>query len=181
MPVCRRCGQAFPVRLVLEGKARILNRRRYCLRCSPFGCHNTRRLHVEPPPERQCPGCGAATSNPKFCSNRCQQAHQWDRAKRRIEQSGLIPVGSSGNPTVARRYLLETRGHACEVCGGTEWRGRPMPLVMDHVDADSANWALTNLRLVCGNCDMQLPTYKSRNRGRGRAWRRARYARGQSY
>ena len=49
------------------------------------------------------------------------------------------------------------------------------------MNGDSENCALDNLRLVCGNCDMQLPTYKSKNRGKGRAWRRRRYAEGKSY
>ncbi|BBH17026.1 hypothetical protein Back2_13130 [Nocardioides baekrokdamisoli] len=38
-----------------------------------------------------------------------------------------------------------------------------------------------NLRLVCPNCDSQLPTFKARNRGQGRAWRKQRYADGKSY
>ncbi len=36
-------------------------------------------------------------------------------------------------------------------------------------------------RLVGPNRDPQLPTYKSRNRGRGRHFRRVRYENGQSY
>lgn len=53
--------------------------------------------------------------------------------------------------------------------------------VPDHVDGDSGNNARPNLRLVCPNCDSQLPTFKARNRGKGRAWRRQRYADGKSY
>jgi hypothetical protein len=37
-----------------------------------------------------------------------------------------------------------------------------------------------NLRLICPNCDSQLPTFKMRNRGRGRHSRRQRYADGKS-
>jgi len=58
---------------------------------------------------------------------------------------------------------------------------KPIPLVLDHIDGNSENWAIENLRLVCGNCDMLLPTYKSKNRGRGRAYRRDRYASGKSF
>jgi len=64
------------------------------------------------------------------------------------------------------------RGHQCEICGLTEWQGQPAPLVMDHIDGHADNNLLTNLRLVCGNCDMQLPTYKAKNKGNGRLWRK---------
>ena len=52
---------------------------------------------------------------------------------------------------------------------------------MDHIDGNSDNWMDNNLRLVCGNCDMQLPTYKSKNLGNGRYKRRQRYLEGKSY
>jgi len=107
----------------------------------------------------------------KYCSNKCQQ---WFQTKKKIE---------SGNYTapMAKRYLLKIRGIECEICGITEWCGQPVPLVLDHINGNSDNNALDNLRLVCGNCDMQLPTYKSKNRGNGRHSRRIRYEAGQSY
>ena len=46
MPVCNKCGKTFPNRIVIDGKLRILNRRKYCLECSPFGKHNTKRLEI---------------------------------------------------------------------------------------------------------------------------------------
>ena len=39
---------------------------------------------------------------------------------------------------------------------------------MDHIDGNSENNRLDNLRLICSNCDMQLPTYKAKNKGKGR-------------
>jgi hypothetical protein len=54
-------------------------------------------------------------------------------------------------------------------------------LVLDHIDGNPTNNCRENLRLVCPNCDSQLATYKSRNRGNGRHYRRQRYADGQSY
>ncbi len=72
--------------------------------------------------------------------------------------------------------------HACALCGmPAVWEGRPLSLVLDHVDGDADNNCRDNLRLVCPNCDSQLPTYKSRNRGRERFSRRQRYADGSSY
>lgn len=80
-----------------------------------------------------------------------------------------------------RRYLLETREHRCEICKLDRWLNEPIPLVMDHVDGKPENWSLANLRLICGNCDMLLPTHKNKNRGNGRGYRRARYAEGKTY
>jgi hypothetical protein len=57
----------------------------------------------------------------------------------------------------------------------------PLALVLDHIDGDPTNNRRENLRLICLNCDSRLPTYKSRNRGRGAHYRRRRYADGQSY
>jgi hypothetical protein len=182
MPTCVNCGGTFPNTTIIDGKTRVLNRRRYCLTCSPFGRHNTRRIHAGAgPAARSCQSCGVATMNAKFCSNQCQKDLEWRRIKSMIDQNGAVPAVPSGNGARAKRYLLETRGRRCEICGGTDWQGRPIPLVLDHVNGNASDWTLLNLRMVCGNCDMQLPTYKSRNRGKGRAWRRKRYAQGKSY
>ncbi|MBM3203405.1 endonuclease [Candidatus Woesearchaeota archaeon] len=67
------------------------------------------------------------------------------------------------------------------MCGCETWNGSPVGLVLDHIDGDSSNNMAANLRVVCGNCDMQLPTYKGRNKGRGRHSRRLRYQLGKSY
>jgi len=82
---------------------------------------------------------------------------------------------------VARRYLLETRGCKCEICGISEWMGQKVPIVMDHINGNPEDNQLTNLRLICPNCDAQTPTYKSKNKGNGRHSRRERYKNGQSY
>ena len=37
----------FPNFLTLDGKKRNLQRRKYCVSCSPFGNHNTRKLEIE--------------------------------------------------------------------------------------------------------------------------------------
>lgn len=81
-----------------------------------------------------------------------------------------------------RDYLYEQQGGCCAVCGiKNSWNGLTLALIIDHIDGDSTNNHHDNLRLVCPNCDSQLPTYKARNRGKGRFYRRQRYADGQSY
>jgi len=111
-----------------------------------------------------------------YCSNKCQQQYLWDERKKLIEQEGECK-----SSRIVKKYLVEVRTHKCEICGISEWLGTPVLLILDHIDGNSENCALTNLRLICSNCDATLPTYKCRNKGNGRHARRARYARGKSY
>jgi hypothetical protein len=81
-----------------------------------------------------------------------------------------------------RDYVAAEQSGCCAICGGSStWQGLPLTLILDHIDGNPTNNRRENLRLVCPNCDSQLPTYKSRNRGSGRAFRRQRYADGKSY
>ncbi len=95
--------------------------------------------------------------------------------------TGEAYPGSGRSHYVRLHLLAEQQGRCaiCEVPG--EWNNAPLALVLDHIDGDSGNNARENLRLVCPNCDTQLPTCKSRNRGRGRHTRRTRYSDGLSY
>lgn len=74
-----------------------------------------------------------------------------------------------------KRYLVHKLGHKCSICKRTEWGNQPIPIICDHIDGDSTNSDLDNFRLVCPNCDAQLPTFKSKNRGKGRKYDRERY------
>lgn len=71
-----------------------------------------------------------------------------------------------------KRFLLHTTGNVCSICGTTDWFGKPVPLVCDHIDGDSTNSDKSNFRLVCCNCDALLDTFKSKNRGNGRQYDR---------
>ena len=66
-----------------------------------------------------------------------------------------------------RAYLIDTKG-CCSICGISEWNGKELPLILDHIDGNASNNDLKNLRLVCSNCDSQLPTYKSKNKNSAR-------------
>ena len=74
-----------------------------------------------------------------------------------------------------KRWLITKNGHCCEICKNTTWMGKQIPLICDHIDGNHNNTELTNFRIVCPNCDAQLPTYKSKNRGNGRKYDREYY------
>lgn len=71
-----------------------------------------------------------------------------------------------------RDYILEKQEHKCAICGISDvWNGKPLNFVLDHIDGDASNDKEYNLRLICHNCDSQLPTYKSRNKNSKRKHR----------
>lgn len=53
---CRKCGKTCGNRIVVDGKVRNIKNRKYCLSCSPFGKHNTRKVEKLLDGERVC-GC----------------------------------------------------------------------------------------------------------------------------
>lgn len=57
----------------------------------------------------------------------------------------------------------------CSLCGQDRtWNGKELVLQLDHIDGDTTNNSLTNLRVLCPNCHTQTPTYCSKNKGRYR-------------
>lgn len=65
------------------------------------------------------------------------------------------------------RLLIEgIKLNICEMedCNLSEWKGKPINIQLDHIDGNSHNHLLENLRMVCPNCHSQTETYCGKNR-----------------
>jgi hypothetical protein len=120
---------------------------------------------------KHCVLCETITSNPRYCSHKCSAEHRQHRHFKLQEQT------NSYNKT----YILNHYGNQCQKCGITEYNNELIVMELEHIDGDSDNNNFDNLTLLCPNCHSQTPTYKNRNKGNGRHFRRLRYANGQSY
>ena len=83
MPTCLLCDNDFPTKLLIDGKVRNLQRRKYCLICSPFGSGNRRKLIT---------GGDTAVEGVKAASKYIK----WQRKARRERKLKLIALMGGG-------------------------------------------------------------------------------------
>ena len=104
----------------------------------------------------------------KFCSVECNskfRVREKDRIMKSRLEEGLL------TDELARFWFRKFNDKVCSICGLSSWNGLDIPLVVDHINGNHLDNRLLNLRFVCCNCDAQLPTYKAKNKGKGRCWR----------
>lgn len=132
----------------------------------------------------ECKNCGKEFDRrifkgrvPAFCSCGCHMLHKQKQAVENWLSSGVLENKNIGcgapNSHFVRRHIIEQQNHKCSICSSPqEWAGKPMSFILDHVDGNSENNHRDNLRLICPNCESQTPTFKGRNKGNGRKFRR---------
>jgi hypothetical protein len=83
----------------------------------------------------------------------------------------ILVEGSTYNRGHLKRRLYDegVKSRLCELCGqGEKWHGRPMALILDHVNGVATDNRIENLRIVCPNCAGTLETHCGRNKMVGR-------------
>ena len=104
-------------------------------------------------------------------------AASWSKAIRRgalIPRPRAVPLEtilqkSRSRCTIKRRLLLAGKlRNCCDICGLSEWRGRPLSIQIDHINGIRDDHRLENLRMLCPNCHTQTETYGSKNKNNNR-------------
>lgn len=179
--ICAReeCSSAFSVPKTHQKKI-------YCSRSCAATVNNSRFPKKERTVKQErCANCdkemAPGVGGNIYCDHKCQ----WDLQRKNKLENWLLTGEASvhGRQThYVRDHIFREQAGLCSVCSmPDEWNGTRLVFILDHIDGNAENNRRDNLRLVCPNCDSQLPTYKAKNRGNGRHSRRERYAAGKSY
>lgn len=91
-----------------------------------------------------------------------------NRGRKVMLEDVLIEHSSYSRCTLKKRLLREgILPNVCAICGLLPiWNSQPLVLRLDHVNGVHDDARINNLRLVCPNCDSQLPTFAGRNTAR---------------
>lgn len=125
MKKCKLCGNNIPKSVVIEGKKRNLQTRKFCFDCSPFGKHNTRSFTSGTSGNlKECPDCGLQHTQK---GKRCFACYF---NKRQVE--------------IVER-VKQIVGDSCWLCGYNKtWRS----LAFHHVDPKTKSFGLSTRELV---------------------------------
>lgn len=64
-----------------------------------------------------------------------------------------------------RKYLLQfgIKENKCEVCGISEWNGKPLMCQLHHLNGNRNDNRIENLQMLCPNCHSQTENYQNKN------------------
>lgn len=77
----------------------------------------------------------------------------------------LVANSSYVSSNNLRKRLLKEgiKEYKCENCGLFEWRGKKLPLELEHINGNHKDNRLDNLLLLCPNCHSLTPTWRRKH------------------
>jgi len=104
MSDCRKCKNPIPSQVLIDGRQRNLCNRVYCLTCSPFGIHNTRRLDY------------VRQEGKELLCSKCRCLYIYKRGKGMTTRRCASCLVSTRRDVIKRRSV-DYKGGCCVLCG----------------------------------------------------------------
>ena len=175
--ICQKCNDVFKTWVVIDNKQKNLGNRKFCLKCSPYGLHNTRDI-TKPK--------SADNLDDKLCK-RCNIKHSITNFYKRPDGRPYAYCKPCANKQTIERQqelkkqIVEHLGGSCIICGYNKYYGA---LDLHHLDPSKKDKILSKRKtisfstikpevdkcvLLCANCHaefhghlVRLPENKTR-------------------
>jgi hypothetical protein len=164
MPICKKCNCHFKNTIIIDGKKRNLKNRKFCLKCSPFGKHNTRDITKKTfiSNKKQCNCCNEFKDFNEFYNYNkiCAYCKSCFSKITRERQSKF------------KQDCLDYAGGKCIICG---YNKCPAALEFHHRDPSSKKYSVVKMwtkgfkqeakdeidkcDLLCANCHRETHYY----------------------
>jgi hypothetical protein len=166
MKICEICKKNIPNHAFIDGKKRTLTTRKYCLECSPFGKHNTKKITSESlTDKRYC----------KLCENFLPKEAFGLYKRKEVNSYRTFPYCKkcdSNRVNLLQKEIkekaVEYKGGKCEYCGYNKCLGS---LHFHHKDPKEKDFGISQYKkldydklkkeldkciLVCANCHGEI-------------------------
>jgi hypothetical protein len=164
--ICDKCGKSFPVKIKIDNKVRNLCNRKFCLECSPFGCHNT---SVEPPQKSKINKiCGDVYVG--FCKTHGDTKFIVEKnGHHRCKKCRVDAVVNSRRKK--KQKLVDLFGGSCQECGYNKCQQAlqfhhldPMKKSFGISDEGTRKWSemvkeAKKCILLCANCHFEIHSF----------------------
>lgn len=93
----------------------------------------------------------------------------WSKNKILKPISDIFIKNSNSSNSLIKKVLIKNNliKNECNNCNITDWNGKPLSLELDHINGDSRDNTLENLRFLCPNCHSQTDTFRGKNINNG--------------
>ncbi len=151
MSNCKKCNSKIPYRMKIDERLVYFPTRKYCLECSPFGQHNTRKI---------CNGLSVG-----LCKD-CGKTFNYNRKKGNRSHTCASCLVAKYRKNVKKR-LVEYAGGTCTICG---YDKSINALQFHHKNPSEKNFTIAGKTtsfnklkaevdkciLICANCHSEL-------------------------
>ena len=158
--ICLGCGEKFN-----DIKS---NKRKFCSKSCNASYNNKLRNKIEC---KVCLNCSKELKKDqhykvrKYCNHICQNLYRRKSINERIENGDISLYEKN-----YKKYLIEKYGEKCMECSWDKIHPKTgvVPIQLEHIDGNSINNNLDNLKLLCPNCHSLTLTFGALNKGNGR-------------
>lgn len=88
-------------------------------------------------------------------TSKIKGAQQYVKAEEYLKKGSHVKTFKLKEKLIKEGY----KENKCELCGITEWQGKPLVMQLHHIDGDNTNNELSNLQMLCPNCHSQTDNF----------------------